>query len=170
MLGGPGDGPAGPLRHCRRCCRIRERRQRRGRARLGGPDRAPVDREHSLDGPDAGLDERGNLSLPDPSFSPYRQRARDMPITMVALRTLGAMDGRSALRGDVRTVLTVAYAATRPVVWSDDEGARLLARTGTGGYRRPEASDARGPATCCEAKDDRRQADERVRRAGASSR
>ena len=96
-----------------------------------------------VDGPDAGLDERGNLSLPDPSFSPYRQRARDMPITMVALRTLGAMDGRSALRGDVRTVLTVAYAATRPVVWSDDEGARLLARTGTGGYRRPEASDVR---------------------------
>ena len=83
----------------------------------------------------------GNLHLPDRSFGVYPQNAIDMPLTMVALRLLGALDGRSGLRSDIRLVLAVAYAATQPVLWTDWEGARLLARTKTGGFRHPRESD-----------------------------
>ena len=86
----------------------------------------------------------GNLLLPDRSFrSIYPQNARDMPLPMVALGTLGHMDRRKSLPSDLRTVLTVAYATTRPVVWTDEEGARLLARSRDGGFRDPTVSDVR---------------------------
>ena len=94
-----------------------------------------------VDAPEIVPDPGGNQMLPDPSFGVYPQNARDMPLTMVALRMLGDLDGRSALRGDVRTVLTVAYATTRAVAWADEEGARLLARTRTGGFRSPKSGD-----------------------------
>ena len=94
-----------------------------------------------VDDPKSVSDSGSNLMLPDPSFSIYPQNARDMPLTMVALRMLGDLDRRRALRGDVRTVLTVAYATTRAVAWTDEEGARLLARTRSGGFRRPLPAD-----------------------------
>lgn len=84
-----------------------------------------------------------NLELPDASFrrTPYPQNARDQPLPMVASRILGNLDGRSSLRSDLSTVLNVAYGSTGPVTWSDREGARLLARTKDGGFRRPTDGD-----------------------------
>ena len=95
----------------------------------------------------------GTLLLPDPSFSIYPQNALDMPLTMVASRMLGNLDGRNPLRGDVRTVLTVTFASTKAVAWTDEEGARLLARTKTGGFRRPERSDIKRWRTAVEVAD-----------------
>ena len=94
----------------------------------------------------------GNLELPDVSFQRtlYPQNALDQPLPMLASRILGSMDGRNSLRSDLSTVLNVAYGSTRPVTWSDREGARLLARTKDGGFRRPTDSDVRRWRTAVE--------------------
>lgn len=109
-------------------------------------DARPKNARHWLyvDDPEIAPEPDGNLALPDPSFrSVYPQNAHDLPLPMVALRMLGDVDGRKSLRSDLRTVLTVVFAATRPIDWSDVDGARLLARTKDGGFRPPESSDVR---------------------------
>lgn len=95
-----------------------------------------------VDDPASAPDSDGNLLLPDRSFR-YPQRARDMPLTMVALRSFD-VDRRSSLKYDLRRIMTAVYASTKPLSWSNEEGARrVLARTCEGAPRTPKDSDVK---------------------------
>ena len=58
-------------------------------------------------------------------------------------RLAAVADFPGVLGGDVLTLLGIAHAVRGPVELDETTGARLLARTRTGGYRRPRASDVR---------------------------
>ena len=45
------------------------------------------------------------------------------------------------LRKDLWLLLAVVYGSTKAIVWTEQEGARLLARNAGGGFRRPAADD-----------------------------
>ena len=91
------------------------------------------------------VDSECNIHPPSQPFmrNIYPQDARRMPLPMVALHMLGDRDGRDSLRRDMWMLLTVVYASIGAVVWTEEEGARLLARNSDGGFRRPTKHDVR---------------------------
>ena len=66
----------------------------------------------------------------------YPQDARRRPLPMVAWRGVD-----SSLLQDLWILLTVVYGSTRAIVWTDKDGARLLARNASGGLRGAAESD-----------------------------
>lgn len=96
----------------------------------------PIDRWLYVDSPTR-VNSRGGLRL-DENGSIFPQDARKRMLPMVAWP-----EYRGSLRQDLWLLLTVVYGSTKAIVWTEEDGARLLARNVGGGFRRFSAADIR---------------------------
>ena len=83
------------------------------------------------------VDSSGRLRLnTSESRNIYLQDARQRAVPMVAWPRYD-----SPLRQDLWLLLTVVYGSTSAILWTEEDGARLLARNKYGRFRKPEEND-----------------------------